>query len=76
MPYVPKPKPCFLDNFAKYRVIHGRQVYKGEDYYYTWDEFHGEIEVFDKCGLHWGILNATTGEIIKEAVRGRRLDVR
>lgn len=75
MPYVPKPNPCFLDKFAKYRIINGRQVYKGDKYYYSYDEKHGEIEVFDFKGWHWGVIDAITGKLIKDAVKGRRLDV-
>ena len=46
---------------------------KPKDRYYSWDEFHGEIEVFNKRGYHLGALDAVTGVQIKEAKRGRRL---
>ena len=49
-------------------------VYKGKDKYYSWDEFHGEIEVFDSRGKHLMVLNPQ-GEYIKDAVRGRKIDV-
>lgn len=42
---------------------------------YTWDALHGEIEVFNTRGRHLGVLHALTGELIKEAVRGRTIDV-
>ena len=74
MPYIAKPRPCFLDGMEKYQVIHGRQVYKSEDKYYTWDEFHGEIEVFNKRGNHIMVLDAQ-GNYIKDAVRGRMINV-
>lgn len=74
MPYISKPKPCYLDGMEKYRVIRGRQVYKGNDKYYSWDELHGEIEVFNKRGKHIMVLSAK-GEVIKEAVKGRKIDV-
>ena len=73
MPYVPKPKPCFMDQFEYYRVIDGRKVYRGNKMLYSWDEFHGEIEVFNKWGWHLGALDAVTGELIKEADNTRRL---
>lgn len=73
MPYVPKPKPCFMDQFEFYKVIDGRKVYRGNRRYYSWDERHGEIEVFDKRGWHLGALDAVTGEFIKEADNSRRL---
>lgn len=74
MPYVAKPKPCFLDGMKKYHVINGRQVYKKNDKYYSWDEFHGEIEVFNKRGRHIMVLDSQ-GNVIKEAVKGRKIDV-
>ncbi len=73
MPYKPKPAPCFIDQFEFYKVIDGRKVYRGRDRYYSWDELHGEIEVFNKRGYHLGALDAVTGVQIKEAKRGRRL---
>lgn len=30
MPYVAKPKPCYMDQFEFYKVIDGRKVYRGE----------------------------------------------
>ena len=52
MGYIPKPIPCFLDGMEKYKVIDGRQTYRTQDRYFQWDEFHGEIEVYDKRGRH------------------------
>jgi hypothetical protein len=75
MSYVVKPSPCFIDSFEFYKVIGGRKVYRNNDFYYSWDELHGEIEVFDKRGYHLGALHATSGEKIKRAVKGRRLNV-
>lgn len=42
---------------------------------YTWDAFHGEIEVFNKRGRHIAVLDAVTGENIKDAVKGRKIEV-
>ena len=52
MPYVAKPKPCYMDQFEFYKVIDGRKVYRGNGRLYSWDELHGEIEVFNKQGWH------------------------
>jgi len=73
MTYIPKPKPCFLDRFEFYKVINNRKVYRGKDRYFSWDEKHGEIEVFDKRGYHLGALDAVTGKQIKGPKRERRL---
>ncbi len=75
MSYIPKPKPCFMDQFEFYKVIEGRKVYRSDMLYYSWDELHGEIEVFDLRGYHMGALNGVTGEPIKSARKGRRLHV-
>lgn len=78
-PYVPKPPHGFLDNCVFFRIIGGRKVYKGKnqgrDKYFSYDELHGEIEVFNKRGKHIGVMDAVTGEWIKEAVPGRIIDV-
>lgn len=39
MPYVPKPKPCYLDGMIKHHIYNGRQVYKCGDKYYSWMNF-------------------------------------
>lgn len=75
MGYIPKPVHCFLDSMEKYKVIDGRQTYRTQDRYFQWDEFHGEIEVYDKRGRHLGALDAKSGDQIKEAERGRRISV-
>ncbi|MGN0570028.1 MAG: colicin E3/pyocin S6 family cytotoxin [Candidatus Fimenecus sp.] len=31
-----------------------------------------EIEVFDRMGMHLGVMDPVTGEMIKNAVKGRR----
>ena len=35
----------------------------------------GEIEVYNKRGKHLGVVHAVTGEWIKDAVKGRAIDV-
>ena len=41
--------------------------------YYSWDNLHNEIEIFDRLGKHLGAMDPVTGKIIKAAVKGRRL---
>ena len=41
--------------------------------FYSWDNLHNEIEVFDRFGKHLGVMDPTTGEMIKSAVKGRWL---
>ena len=70
------PKPSFLDNCKKLGFINGQRRWQNKkgDRLYTWDGLHGEIEVFDKNGQHLGVLDAR-GNLIKGAVRGRRINV-
>ena len=42
---------------------------------YTYDGRHCELEVFNSRGRHIGVANVYTGDFIKPAVRGRRIDV-
>nr|WP_314877466.1 colicin E3/pyocin S6 family cytotoxin [uncultured Pseudomonas sp.] len=74
---VPKPRPCFLDRFAKSHVDGDRQVYVDtlERVYYTWDSLHGEIEVFNCRGRHLGAIHAVSGELIKDAKQGRKIKI-
>ncbi len=73
----PKPKPCFLDKQQKFGIRGGQQIWvsKDRERYYTWDHLHGEIEVFNKRGWHLGALDATTGELMKEPKKGRKIDI-
>lgn len=70
----PRPSPCFLDDKESF-ARDGRKIWKSADgdRLYTWDSLHGEIEVFNKRGHHLGVLDAVSGELIKPAVRGRKL---
>ena len=74
---VARPKPCFLDQQDYMGYRHGQQLWRSHDgdRYYTWDSLHGEIEVFNKRGRHLGAADAVTGVLIKEAVKGRKIDV-
>lgn len=62
---------------TSWRIIGGKKTWRSHDgeRLFTWDDLHGEIEVFDKLGRHLGALDAITGALIKEAVKGRKLDV-
>ncbi len=77
MPGIPKPKPCFLDEQNKFGIRGKQQIWVSYNglRYYTWDSLHGEIEVFNKRGLHLGSLDAVSGQFIKTAIKGRKIDV-
>jgi hypothetical protein len=73
----PIPKPGFLDTCRYLGYIHGERRWRSPDgkYLLTWDHRHGEIEVYDPRGRLVGVMDAVTGVGIKDAVRGRRIDV-
>lgn len=75
---IPRPTPCFLEKCRYLGFIHGSQRWGSEDgtRLYTWDDLHGEIEVFNRRGYHIAVLEAKTGlPNGKKAVPGRRIDV-
>lgn len=74
---IPLPKPCFLDNLEVFGIRNKKKIWRSEDgiFFYSWDSLHGEIEVFNKRGRHMGSLDAKGGEYIKDAVKGRKINV-
>jgi len=73
----PLPKPSFLDGMDNLGFVHGDRRWRSKcgRRLYTWDEFHGEVEVFSKRGKHLGVIDVASGENIKDAVKGRTIDV-
>jgi hypothetical protein len=69
--------PNFLEECISWRVISDRKVWKSKNgkRLYTWDELHGEIEVFNARGKHLGSADKFTGQIFKDPVKGRKLNV-
>jgi len=74
---IPRPRPCFLDTLVNLGFKNGELRWARSDKkrLYTWDSLHGEIEVFNKRGIHIGVIDAMSGVQIKEAVKGRTIDV-
>ena len=73
----PIPKPSILDQFEYLGAFGGERRWRsdGGNRLYTWDALHGEVEVFNSRGAHLGALDPITGNWVKPAVRGRRIDV-
>ena len=71
------PKPSYLDPcvYPGARSRERRWRSKDRTKLYTWDWVPGEIEVFNKRGRHLGSIDAISGEFIKGAVAGRKIDV-
>lgn len=73
---IPIPKPSFLDDCESVGAVDGQKRWKSKDLnrIYTWDSLHGEIEVFNKRGLHLGALYPN-GDFKKVAIKGRKIYV-
>jgi Cytotoxic len=52
----------------RWRSVDGQRIYE-------WDSLHGELEVYTRRGYHLGALDPHSGAMIKDARRGRRIDV-
>jgi hypothetical protein len=68
----PLPKPGFLDTCECLGYVFGERRWRNPNrrLLYTWDGFHGEVEVFDVRGEHLGVVDAVTGIQIKPARKG------
>lgn len=77
MPPKAIPKPSFLDTCVPLGAFGNQRRWRSQDgtRLYTWDSLHGEIEVFNKRGYHLGVIDPIHGHLIKDAVRGRKIDV-
>ncbi|BDM22059.1 colicin E8 [Pseudomonas sp. LRP2-20] len=77
MTKLPIPSPSYLDKQEYLGFIHGERRWRSlcKRRIYTWDAFHGEIEVFNSRGKHLEVLDAESGETIKDAVKGRKINV-
>lgn len=73
---VPLPRPSYLDTCEYLGFVHGSRRWRSWDgqRLYEWDDFHGEIEVYNRRGKHLMVLDPS-GNKIGEAVRGRHIDV-
>jgi hypothetical protein len=73
----PVPKGSILERFVSLKAIGGQKRWQSNqgDRLYTWDSLHGEVEVYNRRGRHLGALDPMTGKVIKEAKRGRTIDV-
>lgn len=74
---VPRPRPGFLDRMISLGAFNGIKRWRSPDgdRLYEYDGTHGEVEGYNKRGRHVGVFHAITGEMIKPAVRGRKIDV-
>jgi hypothetical protein len=74
---VPLPRPSFLDEHEYLGFMYGERRWRSKDgkRLFTYDDLHGEIEVFTSRGRHLGAADVITGAYIKEPVKGRRIGV-
>lgn len=77
MTVIPIPKPSYLTDCEYLGAFNGERRWRSRDgkRLFTWDAFHGEIEVFNGRGRHLGVIDPIHGNLIKEPVAGRKIDV-
>jgi hypothetical protein len=74
--YTPRPHPSFVDSLE--RMNHtGKPRWRDQrGRIYVYDGEHGgELEVYNKYGVHIAVADVYTGEFIKPGRKGRRIDV-
>jgi hypothetical protein len=73
----PIPTPGYLDTCEHLGYLYGKRRWRDQagKRLLTWDSLHGEIEAFDLRGRHIAVLDAVSGQVIKEGRKGRRIDV-
>lgn len=76
MSLTPLPRPSFVDGLTKVHRSGAPRWRDSKGQLYEYDRRHGgELEVYNRQGYHLGVADVMTGEIIKPAVRGRKIDV-
>lgn len=72
----PVPATPFINSLQSHRPIDGRRTWVDpvEKLIYQWDQYHGELEVYNRQGLHVGVVDIH-GTRIKRAVKGREINV-
>ncbi len=76
--YTPLPSPNYEDDHLEYLGRwSGRKRWRdpNSNNLYEYDSRHCELEVYNRRGRHLGVADVVTGEIIKPAQRGRKIDV-
>ena len=72
----PVPEDCYLHELESLGAFNGKKRWRcpRTKRIFTWDSLHGEIEVFNRRGMHLGVMDAN-GKFIKSAEEGRSIDV-
>ncbi len=73
--YVPLSSPNFTERLTSLGTLNGRKRWRDDQTkrIFEYDSQHGELEVYNQRGRHLGVADVRTGEIIKPAIKGRRI---
>ena len=75
--YIPAPRSLsgFPDAVRAKRKSERARWETRDGFILEWDYQHGEVEKYNKNGQHIGAFNPENGEIIKNAVAGRKIEI-
>lgn len=73
--YVPLSSPNFAERLTSLGTLNGRKRWRDDQTkpIFEYDSQHGELEVYNQRGRHLGVADVRSGEIIKPAIKGRRI---
>jgi hypothetical protein len=76
LPPILLPKSEYPEGFIYCGTPQGRKRFRDEKgaRYFEWDSLHGEFEIYNKQGMHLGVMTKD-GKRIKKAIKGRYIDV-
>jgi hypothetical protein len=70
----PDTLPAFPDAKKARKKSHRERWKISNKRILEWDYQHGEIEMYNKNGIHIGAFDPNTGEKIKDAIKGRKIE--
>ncbi len=72
----PPPRTEFIESLERVRRLGGTARWRDDEgRIYEWDGLHEELEKYTRHGRHLGAVDPRTGKIIKQPVKGRKIDV-
>jgi hypothetical protein len=73
--YIPLSSPNYTERLTPLRQFNGRKRWRDDESkrIFEYDSQHGELEVYNKRGRHLGVADVESGQLIKPAIKDRRI---